>query len=172
MPSVPNSGPAVPPPPPVWDARPPGAHPTSGYGGFWIRFVAYVIDAILLNIAFGIIGAIVGISIFPADPANIDPAVFISEMGSFQFVALIVTWLYFALMESSPRGATVGKMVLGLRVVDEQGNRISFMRATGRFFAKIVSGIILFIGFLMIAFTDRKRGLHDIMAGTLVIKVR
>jgi len=172
MPSVPNSGPAVPPPPPVWDARPPGAQPTSGYGGFWIRLVAYIIDAILLNIVFGVVGAVVGISMFPADPANMDPAFFMSEMGSFQLVALVVTWLYFALMESSPRGATVGKMVLGLRVVDEQGNRISFMRATGRFFAKIVSSIILFIGFLMIAFTDRKRGLHDIMAGTLVVKIR
>jgi len=172
MPSVPNSGPTAPPPPPVWDARPPGALPVSGYGGFWIRFVAYVIDAILLNIVFGVIGAIVGISMFPADPANMDPEVFISQMGSFQLVALVVTWLYFALMESSPRGATVGKMVLGLRVVDEQGNRISFLRATGRFFAKVVSSIILFIGFLMIAFTDRKRGLHDIMAGTLVVKIR
>jgi len=146
--------------------------PVSGYGGFWIRFVAYVIDAILLNVVFGVIGAIVGISMFPADPANMDPEVFISQMGSFQLVALVVTWLYFALMESSPRGATVGKMVLGLRVVDEQGNRISFLRATGRFFAKVVSSIILFIGFLMIAFTDRKRGLHDIMAGTLVVKIR
>ena len=172
MPSVPNSGPATPPPPPVWDARPPGAQPASGYGGFWIRFVAYVLDAILLNIAFGVIGAVVGISIFPADTANMDPAVFMSEMGTFQLVALVVTWLYFALMESSPRGATVGKMVLGLRVVDEQGNRISFLRATGRFFAKIISSVILFIGFLMIAFTDRKRGLHDIMAGTLVVKIR
>src|SRR5204863_8182892 len=123
--------------------------------------VAYIIDAILLNIAFGIIAAIVGINILPADPANIDPAAFMSQMGSVQLVVLVVTWLYFALMESSPRGATVGKMALGLRVVDEQGNRISFMRATGRFFAKIVSSIILFIGFLMIAFTDRKRGLHD-----------
>jgi len=160
------------PPPPVWDGRPAEAQPTSGFGGFWIRLVAFIIDSILLNIVFGVVGAVVGISMFPADPANMDPAVFMSEMGSFQLVALVVTWLYFALMESSPRGATVGKMVLGLRVVDEQGNRISFMRATGRFFAKIVSSIILFIGFLMIAFTDRKRGLHDIMAGTLVVKIR
>jgi uncharacterized RDD family membrane protein YckC len=93
-------------------------------------------------------------------------------MGSLQLVALVVSWLYFALLESSARGATVGKMVLGLRVVDGQGNRISFLRATGRFFAKILSGMILFIGFLMVAFTERKRGLHDIIADTLVVKVR
>jgi uncharacterized RDD family membrane protein YckC len=167
--SVPNSGPAAP-PPPVWDARPAGS-PT-GYGGFWIRLVAYLIDGILLNIAFGIVGAIVGISLIPADPAKMDPLEALSSMGSFQLVALVVTWLYFALMESSPRGATVGKMVCGLRVVTEQGERLTFLNATGRFFAKFISAIILFIGYLMAAFSDRKRALHDIIAGTLVVKVR
>jgi uncharacterized RDD family membrane protein YckC len=63
-------------------------------------------------------------------------------------------------------------MAMGLRVVDEQGNRISFGRATGRFFAKFVSGIILLLGYIMVAFTERKRALHDMMAGTLVIKAR
>ncbi len=169
MPSVPNSGPAAP-PPPVWDARPAGS-PT-GYGGFWIRLVAYLIDGILLNIAFGIIGAIVGINLIPADPAKMDPFEAMSSMGTFQLVAVVVTWLYFALMESSPRGATVGKMVCGLRVVTEQGERLTFLNATGRFFAKFISAIILFIGYLMVAFTDRKRGLHDIIADTLVVKVR
>ncbi|HYD07725.1 MAG TPA: RDD family protein [Reyranella sp.] len=170
MPSVPNSGPAAPPPPPVWDARPTG-QPT-GYGGFWIRVVAYILDGILLNIVFGIIASVVGISMLPGDPAKFDPAMFVSEMGSIQLVALVGSWLYFALMESSARGATVGKMIVGLRVVDEQGNRISFLRATGRFFGKFISTIILFIGYLMVAFTDRKRGLHDIIAGTLVVKIR
>jgi uncharacterized RDD family membrane protein YckC len=168
MPSVPNS--TAPPPPPVWDAQP-ASHAT-GYGGFWLRAVAYILDAILLNIVFGVLAAIIGVSLIPADPAKIDPAQFISSMGSLQLVALVVSWLYFALLESSARGATVGKMVLGLRVVDGHGNRISFLRATGRFFAKILSGMILFIGFLMVAFTERKRGLHDIIADTLVVKVR
>jgi uncharacterized RDD family membrane protein YckC len=172
MPSVPNSGPATPPPPPVWDARPPGTAQPTGYGGFWIRVVAYLIDGILLTIALGVISAFAGINMMPADPANVDPVALMSQMGSFQLVAVVVTWLYFALMESSPRGATVGKMVVGLRVVDEHGNRISFLRATGRFFAKYISTLILFIGFLMVAFTDRKRGLHDLIAGTLVVKSR
>ena len=131
VPSVPNSGPAVPPPPPVLGRPSAGGTAHFGLRRLLDRLVAYIIDAILLNIVFGVVGAVVGISMFPANPANMDPAVFMSEMGSFQLVALVVTWLYFALMESSPRGATVGKMVLGLRVVDEQGNRISFMRATG-----------------------------------------
>ena len=80
--------------------------------------------------------------------------------------------LYFALLESSERGATVGKMAMGLRVVTSDGQRLSFMNATGRYFAKILSFLILCIGFIMVAFTDKKRGLHDIIAGTLVIKTR
>jgi uncharacterized RDD family membrane protein YckC len=168
MPSVPNSGPAAP-PPPVWDES---SSTVTGYGGFWIRFVAYLLDAILLNIGFWIIAAVTGFSMIPADPAKIDPEEFIAKTGTFQLVALVVTWLYFALMESSARGATVGKMVLGLRVVDDQGQRISFLRATGRFFAKFISGIILMIGYIMAAFTDRKRALHDIMASSLVVKIR
>jgi uncharacterized RDD family membrane protein YckC len=169
MSNVPNSGPGAP-PPPVWDAQP-GAPAHVRYGGFWLRVVAYLIDGILLNIVLGIVASIFGISIIPGDPAKIDPAAFMSQMSVLQIVGLGVTWLYFALMESSARGATVGKMAVGLRVVDEHGNRISFLRATGRFFAKFVSTIILLIGFLMVAFTDRKRGLHDMIAGTLVIKV-
>lgn len=162
---------SVPPPQPVWNAQPAGSASVA-YGGFWVRVVAYLIDGILLNIVFGIIGAILGVSMIPADPTKMESMAGMEDMGRFQLVALVVTWLYFALMESSPRGATIGKMALGLRVVDEQGNRISFARATGRFFAKFVSTIILMIGYLMVAFTDRKRGLHDMIAGTLVIKNR
>jgi uncharacterized RDD family membrane protein YckC len=153
----------------VWDE--PSSRAT-GYGGFWIRFLAYLLDAILINIALGIIAAVVGASMIPADPAKIDPEEFIAQMGPLQLVALAVSWLYFALMESSARGATVGKMILGLRVVDERGQRISFLRATGRFFAKFISAIILLIGYIMAAFTDRKRALHDMIAGTLVVKIR
>ncbi len=87
-------------------------------------------------------------------------------------LSVVIGWLYFALMESSERGATVGKMAMGLRVVTNDGKRLSFMNATGRYFAKILSAIILCIGFIMIGFTERKRGLHDMIASTLVIKAR
>jgi uncharacterized RDD family membrane protein YckC len=73
-------------------------------------------------------------------------------------------------MESSARGATLGKMALGLRVVDLNGDRIGFGRATGRYFGKIVSGLILGIGYFMAAFTQQKQALHDIMAGCLIIR--
>jgi uncharacterized RDD family membrane protein YckC len=160
------------PPSPVWDATPPPGTTTTGYGGFWLRVVAYIIDAILLNIAFGILSLVLGITMIPANFATMNTEDVMTSMGTLQLVSLVVTWLYFALMESSARGATVGKMAVGLKVVTEQGNRLSFLNATGRFFAKLVSAIILCIGFLMVAFTDRKRGLHDMIASTLVVKVR
>lgn len=84
-------------------------------------------------------------------------------------VALATVWLYYALLESSSRQATIGKMALGLIVIDEEGERITFARATGRHFAKILSTLVFFVGYLMVAFTQRKQGLHDLIAGTLVI---
>jgi uncharacterized RDD family membrane protein YckC len=163
MASVPNSGSAAPPPPPVWDARP-AAPSHVAYGGFWIRFVAYLIDGILLSIVFGVVGSAFGINIFAPDWEHYDP--------TSNLISLVIGLLYFALLESSERGATVGKMAMGLRVVTSDGQRLSFMNAVGRYFAKALSALIFCIGFIMIAFTERKRGLHDIIAGTLVIKTR
>ena len=95
---------------------------------------------------------------------SVETAYLIPTVGTLLFGG----WLYFALMESSTRQATLGKMALDMKVTDDEGNRISFGRATGRYFAKILSALILLIGFIMVAFTDRKRGLHDMIAGTLV----
>ena len=152
------------PPPPAWpdnsDAA--SAHTIHRYGGFWIRVVAALIDGIVLSIAFAVIGAVSGLDVFSSDPENFDFRAFILQVA--------INWLYEALQTSSERGATLGKMAVGLRIVTEQGARVSFLRASGRYFAKYVSALILGIGFLMVAFTDRKRGLHDMIAGTLVIK--
>jgi uncharacterized RDD family membrane protein YckC len=81
---------------------------------------------------------------------------------------LFGSWLYEALMESSSYQATLGKMIFGMKVTDLSGNRISFERATGRHFAKYLSGMILGIGYIMVGLTERKQGLHDLLAGTLV----
>ena len=125
--------------------------------------MAYIIDAILVDIVLGLLSAITGLRLiaFRAEHFDLLPSL----------VPLVVFWFYFALMESSERGATIGKMVVGLRVVTEQGQRLSFANATGRYFAKFISTLILGIGFIMIAFTERKRGLHDMIASTLVVKV-
>jgi len=85
-------------------------------------------------------------------------------------LSLVAGWLYFSLCESSSWQGTVGKKVLGLRVTDMNGHRIGFGKATGRYFGKILSGLILGVGFIMIAFSEQKQGLHDMLAGTLVVK--
>jgi uncharacterized RDD family membrane protein YckC len=84
--------------------------------------------------------------------------------------SLLVKWLYFALQESSSAQATVGKRVLGLKVINLEGNRIGFGQASGRFFGKILSGMILCVGYMMAGFTERKQALHDMVAGTLVVR--
>lgn len=82
---------------------------------------------------------------------------------------LAVLFPYFTLLESSRLQATLGKLLFGIKVIDLSGNRVSFARATGRLFAKILSGQVLLIGYLMAAFTERRQALHDLLAGTLVI---
>jgi uncharacterized RDD family membrane protein YckC len=84
-------------------------------------------------------------------------------------VLIAMNWLYSAILESSARGATLGKMALGLRVTDVAGRRIGFGRASGRFFAKFLSALILMIGYVMAGLTRRKQGLHDMIAGCLVV---
>lgn len=148
---------------------------SAGYGGFWIRFVAFIIDAIIIGIVTWPIRMIVlgtmGVHRFPMGPVDAQHlaplAVILPRLWGLN---VIVDWLYEALLTSSAWQGTVGKKILNLKVTDEGGNRISFARATGRHFAKFLSAVILFIGYFMIAFTDRKRGLHDMIAGTLVRK--
>lgn len=132
------------------------------YAGFWKRFAAFIIDYILVWVAGFIVGFIIGALFFDEDSGS-EFEVFFTLLG------IITYWLYWSLMESSPKQATLGKMALGIIVTDAAGNRVSFGRATGRLFAKIISALILFIGFIMIAFTEKKEGLHDMMAETLVV---
>lgn len=143
------------------------------YAGFWLRAVAYLIDNLLLGFVLGnlllrpLMGRPGGI---PAD----DPW-FLFKNTSPQITALMLlflmgNWVYFSLCESSKWQATVGKKVLGLMVVDLQGQRLSFARASGRFFGKILSSMTFLVGFAMAGFTKRKQALHDIVAGCLVIK--
>ena len=85
-------------------------------------------------------------------------------------LGIFIPWLYFTVSESSAWQATLGKKMFGLSVTDMAGNKISFGKANARYWSKIISALILFIGYIMIAFTERKQGLHDIIAGTLVTK--
>lgn len=149
----------------------------SRYGGFWMRFLALIIDRIIVGIVtvpfFMFIMKDVVINAMRNGDREPDPALVVSMVGHAFMLALAslaVAWLYEAYLLSSDRQATVGKMAVGLKVTDLNGQRISFARATGRFFAKIVSGMTLLIGFIMAAFTERKQALHDMIAGTIVLK--
>jgi uncharacterized RDD family membrane protein YckC len=128
------------------------------YAGFWRRFAAYIIDSILISVVFWLAVLILGAI---ADDGGVIVAYILGTIGAF---------VYYAGMESSSNQATVGKIALGIQVTDLQGNRVSFGRALGRNLAKILSALILYIGFIMAAFTAKKQALHDMIASTLVVK--
>jgi uncharacterized RDD family membrane protein YckC len=143
------------------------------YAGFWLRFVAFVIDAIFISIV--VLGAKAVVQFIGGVDLGLGAGRWKASGGAhgiILFIIILTHWLYWALMESSPKQATLGKMALGLKVTDFQGERISFARATGRYFGKIVSSLILYVGFMMAGWTEEKQALHDIMAGTLVVKKR
>jgi uncharacterized RDD family membrane protein YckC len=148
--------------------------PVFHYAGFWKRFVAYLLDQIIISvIGFFIVVpvlAMIGLSLFSSDFEPSEEFILTLVTAYFSVIILLVAaeWLYFALMESM-KGATLGKMALGIIVTDLQGNRISFGRATGRYFAKIISSLTLLVGYIMAGFTEKKQALHDIIAGCLVI---
>jgi uncharacterized RDD family membrane protein YckC len=143
------------------------------YGGFWLRFLAYLLDTVLLTavsfVVSLIIGFAVGLVVSLTNRDALQTAISIMQ-GIVFILTLAAVWLYFALMESSRLQASLGKMALGLQVTNRQGERIGFGRATGRFFGKIISGIPLYIGFMMAGWTQRKQALHDMLADTLVVR--
>jgi uncharacterized RDD family membrane protein YckC len=154
------------------------------YAGFWLRVVAYLIDSLVLGlvfmaffIPFAMMTGLVGFfgRIHPgADPQDIR-----NMMGGTFFLGLLVIatlgflggWLYHAMMESSDWQATLGKKALNLRVTDMTGARVTFNRASGRHFGKIITGLIPFgVGFMLAGLTERKQALHDMLASCLVLR--
>ena len=140
------------------------------YAGFWVRFGAILIDTVVIGLGVVILGIISGIVVALVSPDALDnPASdwfgILANLGQ-----SIVSAAYFVFMHSSSKQATLGKMALGLKVTDLDGGRIgvgkSFLRLIGTF----VSAVLLMIGYLMVAFTERKQGLHDKIAGTLVVR--
>jgi uncharacterized RDD family membrane protein YckC len=144
------------------------------YAGFWLRFCAIIIDYIIIVLPFVILGQVVEhMGPSTTNPRTGMPAPNPATTGlvlAINLAQIIAMWLYFALQESGPVQATLGKRAVGIKVTDLEGRRIGFGHATGRHFAKILSGCTLYIGFIMAGFTEKKQGLHDIVAGTLVVK--
>jgi len=130
------------------------------YAGFWNRLAAALLDFLILLVPAFAVPVVVALITGPKSRASL------AADGS----VLVLCWLYFAVMESSPRRSTFGKSAFGICVADVNGNRIGFFRASGRLFAKILSLLPLGIGFLLAGVTPRKQALHDMIAGTVVVK--
>jgi uncharacterized RDD family membrane protein YckC len=141
------------------------------YAGFWRRVAAYLIDTIIIDMVILVVAVpFIMIAASSSRSGRGSPESAFIVLEPFLYILIFVgVWLYFALMESSRKQATLGKMSLGIIVTDLLGQRISFGKATGRYFGKIISSLILCIGFMMAGWTQKKQALHDIMADTLVI---
>lgn len=183
--SVPNSGPAAP-PPPVWDARPPETQ--RRYAGFWLRVVAALIDAIILTVATQILSFFLVAPVTP--PTNMEDLdavlAYLNAAMPMQQIILstALVWAYFAFQESSAAQATLGKRALGLRVSTVDGARLDLAKASLRAWPIFLpnatwllgSGVAMVVGLaavvacIAVAFSSRKQGLHDKMAGAVVTR--
>lgn len=138
------------------------------YAGFWRRFAAFSLDQVLLVFAtsplyYQLVNQI------QAGTREYRSAQTVAA-GIFGVISIFVAWSYYAGMESSPLRATLGKLAVGIQVTSDDGRRLSFAKATGRYFGKIISGLIIGIGYLMAGWTTKKQALHDMMAGALVVE--
>jgi uncharacterized RDD family membrane protein YckC len=152
------------------------------YAGFWLRLVAFLIDGvisaflslILLIPLFILTGAGAVLSRLSAGEDISGDAAALVGIGFVLGLIVItvgVSWLYYALSESSSWQGTLGKKMLNLTVTDLNGQPITFGRASGRFFAKIISGkMTLYIGYIVAGFTEKKQALHDMIASCLVLR--
>ena len=143
---------------------------TFHYGGFWIRFVAAIIDGIILGFASAAVQTIVFPSLMKTPPSG-DISASLAILGLAYVLGVAMAAAYEGLFISR-LGATPGKLILKLKVVRPDGGRVSLGRAIGRYFAKILSAMILLIGYIMAGFDKEKRALHDMLADTRVIKAR
>ena len=145
--------------------------------GFWKRVAAYILDAVVVTIAAQIVQAVLLVGFLGMNMGSLtaNPESMFSSGSGIAFVLaiylfpLVLFGIYYAAFHASARQATLGKMAVGIKVVRSDGRRISMARAVARFFAFILSGLILYIGYLMAAFTGRKQALHDLMCDTLVV---
>jgi uncharacterized RDD family membrane protein YckC len=133
------------------------------YANFWIRFVALLIDSLLMSMLTGLALLALDLPLLP-DLHDYEARL------KMNFINMVVGWLYYAGFESSNYQATPGKQLMGIFVTDTEGYPITFGRATGRYFGKLLSGLILLIGYIMAAFTPRRQALHDLISRTLVLR--
>lgn len=133
------------------------------YATFWERFAAAFIDGLILMVVNFFLSFLFGGTHFAGEIVGVK----YNLTGS--LVQMVAGWLYCALQESSVHQATLGKRAMGIKVTNMQGERVSFGQATGRHFAKYISLLILFIGYLMMLWDNKSQTLHDKLAGTLIL---
>jgi uncharacterized RDD family membrane protein YckC len=153
--------------------------------GFWIRVAAHVLDNMIVSVPFvaawfAFVITVMGVSILApfmalssGEPVAMGASFFVTLVMlylSLIFGRFIAVWLYHAILESGPHQSTWGKRACGLKVTNMTGQRITFGHATGRYFSTFITNMTMGIGYLMVAFTDRRQALHDMIAGTLVVK--
>jgi uncharacterized RDD family membrane protein YckC len=150
------------------------------YATFGDRLVAIIIDGLIIGAGATAVGLVLGALFFSSNSLDLiktggemsDVSILMAVITYLFFMLMVLVggWLYFALQESSERMATIGKRAMGIVVTDLEGNRITFARATGRYFGKILSQAIMYVGYIMAAFTERKQALHDMISNCLVMK--
>jgi len=166
---------------PVVNAGGSQAWVTLPYAGFWLRFVAYLIDGFVLSTGFIAIivvlamvtglGSAVGRIHSGEDIGEAFALVGVAFLFAAFGIGFVGSWLYFATMESSSWQGTLGKRALSIEVTDMAGRRISFGRASGRHFSKIITNLIpLAIGYILAGFTEKKQAIHDMIASCLVVR--
>jgi len=156
---------------------------TTNYAGFGQRLLALIIDGIILSVAYfvvltpviammgiGAASAIEGGETMSEEEAIGMVGAIFAGIGIVFLIIIAIYLFYFAGMESSKYQGTVGKMVMGIKVTDLSGNKVSFGKALVRYIGRYLSGMFFCIGYIIAAFTDKKQALHDMIAGTLVLK--
>jgi uncharacterized RDD family membrane protein YckC len=135
------------------------------HAGFWKRLVATIIDGFAVMFLALVLGLFLGLCVFLVglDLESKGVGLILEIFGT------LLGPLYFILMEASSTQSTLGKLAMGIFVCDANGNRLTIGRAALRYFSKILSALILGIGFLMAAFTENKQALHDKIANCYVM---
>lgn len=131
------------------------------YASFWQRAIAFLIDSAILYIINTLVSGIFQLSTSITD---------VKDLLVSCLISIVIGWTYYSIQESSSKRATLGKRAVGLQVTDINGEQISFWRATGRYFSAYLSALLLFVGYLMMPFTPKRQTLHDLIAGTIVIR--
>lgn len=131
------------------------------YAGFWRRLLAQIIDAIILGVLGYLLFGSAVTNVTGADGLYSVNVSFTNWQTLIPVLYTILFWIW--------KGATPGKMVLGMKIINVDGSDLTWGRAIGRYFAYFVSAIVIFIGFIWIGFDSKKQGWHDKLAGTYVV---